>query len=263
VDEVKLFLRYSPWAIFAIAALFFLIPLFSTVEFSLSIRRGVYSLEAYESVFLDPEFAASFGYSLLIAVLTIVFGTILVVPMAYYVRLRLKWLRPAVEIVVMLPMIVPPIVLVFGYLRLFSSSSVLPLVNSSTGASILLVCGCITLSLPYLYRSIDSGLQTIDVQTLTEAAHILGARPFATIRLVIFPNILASVMSGAFLTFAVVMAEFVIASLLTRPAFGTYIQKVGVSKAYEPAALTILSFSITWGALAMMNFMTRFSRRAG
>jgi putative spermidine/putrescine transport system permease protein len=80
---------------------------------------------------------------------------------------------------------------------------------------------------------------------------------------VIFPNILPSVMAGAFLTFAVVMGEFVIASLLTRPAFGTYIQKISMSKAYEPAALTILSFAITWAALAMMNVMTRFSRRAG
>ncbi|MGZ2433857.1 putative spermidine/putrescine transport system permease protein [Rhizobium pisi] len=260
---MKFVLRYSPWTIFAIAAVFFLMPLFSTAEFSLSIRRGVYSLEAYESVFLDPEFAASFFYSLIIAVLTIIFGTIIVVPMAYYVRLRLQWLRPVVEIFVMLPMVVPPIVLVFGYLRLFSSSSVLPLADSSAGASILLICGCTTLSLPYLYRTIDTGLQTIDVQTLTDAAGILGARPFATIRLVIFPNILPSVMAGAFLTFAIVMGEFVIASLLTRPAFGTYIQKIGMSKAYEPAALTILSFAITWGALAMMNVMTRFSRRAG
>ena len=53
----------------------------------------------------------------------------------------------------------------------------------------------------------------------------------------IFPNIIVAVLSGAFLTLAIVIGEFTIASLLNRPAFGVYMQNIGANRAYEPAAL--------------------------
>src|SRR5690606_39783265 len=51
---------------------------------------------------------------------------------------------------------------------------------------------------------------------------------------VIFPNVISGVMSGAFITFAIVIGEFTLASLLNRPAFGPYLQLVGANRAYEP-----------------------------
>ena len=36
------------------------------------------------------------------------------------------------------------------------------------------------------------------------------------------------------------------ASLLNRPAFGPYLQLIGANRAYEPAALAIIAFAITW-----------------
>ncbi len=256
---MKTNLRLLPWICLSLGALFFLLPLIATAEFSLSLRREGYSFDAYRYVFSDPDFVSSFGYSALIAACTIVVGTVLVLPTVYLVRLRLPWLRPVVEFIVLLPLIVPPIILVFGYLRMFSSSSPFPLTGTARGSDILLICGYVTLTLPYMYRAIDTGLQAIDARTLTEAATILGARPATILIRVILPNILVSIMAGAFLTFAVVIGEFVIASLLTRPAFGPYIQRVGVAKAYEPAALAILSFIITWIAMGLIQLMAHFS----
>jgi dihydrodipicolinate synthase/N-acetylneuraminate lyase len=40
---------------------------------------------------------------------------------------------------------------------------------------LLLTFGYDTLALPYMYRAVDTGLQAIDVRTLTEAAECLGA----------------------------------------------------------------------------------------
>ena len=84
--------------------------------------------------------------------------------------------------------------------------------------------GYATLALPYMYRAVDTGLRTIDVRTLTEAAQILGAGWSTIIVRVILPNVLIAVLSGAFLTFAIVIGEFTMASLLNRPAFGPYLQ---------------------------------------
>src|SRR5690606_22493335 len=157
----------------------------------------------------------------------------------------LPQLRPFVEFVTLLPLIIPAIVLVFGYIRLYNTSSILPLTGTGTGTDILLILAYTALALPYMYRAVDTGLRTIDVGTLTEAARILGAGQVTIIARVIFPNIIVAVLSGAFLTLAIVMGEFTIASLVNRPAFGPYMQRIGANRALEPAALTIISFAFT------------------
>jgi putative spermidine/putrescine transport system permease protein len=253
-------MRVTAWGAFLFGALFFLLPLLGMTEFSLSMRRGVYSLDAYASVLADPQFRATFGYSVLMALFTIVFGVLLVVPTAYWVRLKLPGLRPWVEFVTLLPLVIPAIVIVFGYIRLYNTSSILPLTGSTMGTNLLLMFGYATLALPYMYRAVDTGLRTIDVVTLTEAAQSLGAGWAAIIGRVILPNVLVAVLSGAFLTFAIVLGEFTMAALLNRPAFGPYLQIVGANKAYEPSALAVIAFAITWGCMGLIQLVTRFQK---
>jgi putative spermidine/putrescine transport system permease protein len=258
VAQVKVS-KFWPWVIFALGAAYFLLPLVATFVFSLRMRRDSYTFDAYMSVFGDARFQATFSYSLVCAIAAIVVGIAIVLPAAYYVRLRLQFLRPVMEFITLLPLIVPPIILVFGHIKLFNSSSILPLTNSTLGTDILIVCGYVTLSLPYMYRAIDTGLRTIDVQTMTEASTILGATPLRTMTQVILPNIFLAVLSGAFLTFAIVIGEFVLASLLNRPAFGVYMQNIGANRAYEPSALAIISFALTWGAMGVIQLLDRFA----
>lgn len=249
------------WAIFVLGAAYFLIPLIATINFALHIRRDQITLDAFTGVIVDPEFIRTFGYSFVISLLTIAVGAAITVPAAYLVRLRFPQLRPFVEFVTLLPLIIPPIILVFGYIRLYNTSSVLPLTGSAIGTDILLILSYVALGLPYMYRAVDTGLRTIDVRTLTEAATIMGARQTTIIARVIFPNILIAVLSGAFLTFAIVIGEFTMASLLARPAFGTYLQRIGITKVYYPQALSIITFVITWGAMGMIQLLARFAPR--
>ncbi|MBE0580640.1 ABC transporter permease [Devosia sp.] len=253
--------KFWSWLVFGLGAAYFIIPLVATFMFSLSMRRGYYSFDSYASVFSDPRFQATFGYSAVIGLFSIVVGILVVVPAVYFVRLRLPWLRPAVEFITLMPLIIPAIVLVYGYIRLYNSSSIIPFTGSALGTDILLTCAYVTLALPYMYRAVDTGMRTIDIQTLTEAAQIAGANTAQIIGRIILPNILVAVLSGAFLTFAIVIGEFTIASLLNRPAFGPYLQNIGANRAYEPAALAIISFIITWGAMGMINVLGRFAPR--
>jgi putative spermidine/putrescine transport system permease protein len=213
-------------------------------------RRGSYSLDAYRVVLADPHFQQTFLYSCTLAVLTVVIGIVLVVPAAVAVRLHAPRLRGLVEFMTLLPLVVPAIVIVFGYLRLYGSSSILALTDTARGADALLVFGYVTLALPYLYRAIDAGLSAIDVRTLTEAAESLGARPATVLLRVVLPNIRSALLSGAFLTVAIVLGEFTFASLLDRPAFGPYMQLLGANRAYEPAALSLIAFALTWALMA-------------
>jgi putative spermidine/putrescine transport system permease protein len=245
--------RLGAWLAIAIGTLYFVVPLVATFEFSLRMRRGEYSFDAYRAVLGDPAFQATFAYSTAIALLTIVVGVLLVVPTAYWIRLRLPGLRPLVEFITLLPLVIPAIVIVFGYLRLYNSSSWLPLTASARATDLLLTFGYVTLAMPYMYRAVDTGLRSIDVRTLTEAAEILGAGMPTILWKIILPNIRAAILSGAFLTFAIVIGEFTLASLLNRPAFGPYLQLIGANRAYEPSALAIIAFLVTWGCMGLIN----------
>lgn len=257
---MSLYARITGWIALLFGLTYFALPLFGLTEFSLKARRGVYSFDAYAKIIGDPEFQATFSYSVAMALVTIIMGVLIVVPTAFWVRLKMPWARPYVEFVTLLPLVIPAIVIVFGYIRLYNTSSWLPLTGSVMGTNLLLAFGYTTLALPYMYRAVDTGLRTIDVATLTEAAQSLGAGWATILGRVILPNVLVAVMSGAFLTFAIVIGEFTLAALLDRPAFGPYLQRIGANKPYEPFALSVISFGITWACMGLIQLTNRFSK---
>jgi putative spermidine/putrescine transport system permease protein len=247
--------RFGAWIAAGLGVVYFLVPLVATFEFSLRMRRGVYSFDAYRAVFASGDFQSAFLYSAALALVTIVVVATIAVPTAYFVRLRLPQLAGIVEFITLLPLVIPAIVLVFGFIRLYGSSSILPLTATSLGADALLMFGYVGLSLPYMYRAVDTALQAIDARTLTEAAQSQGAGPVRILIDIIFPNIRSGVLSGAFLSFAIVIGEFTMASLLDRPAFGPYLQRIGASRAYEPSALAIMAFALTWACLGLIQLV--------
>jgi putative spermidine/putrescine transport system permease protein len=253
--------RLGPWIAIAVGVLYFVVPLIGTFEFSLRVRRGEYSFDAYRNVLADPRFQATFGYSTLLALATIVVGVLLVVPTAYWIQLRLPRLRPIVEFITLLPLVIPAIVLVFGYLHIYNSSSFLPMTSSERATDVLLMCSYVTLALPYMYRSVDTGLRAINVRTLTEAAESLGASRSTILFRVIFPNVRVAILNGAFITFAIVIGEFTMAALLSRPAFGPYLQLIGANRAYEPSALAIIAFVVTWACMGLIQIFGGGARK--
>lgn len=249
--------RFWSWTIFALASVYFLLPLVGMLEFSLRARRGVYSLDAYRNVLDDAQFHQTLAYSLILSAATVMLGVLIVAPTAFWVQLKIPRLRPLVEFITLLPLVIPPIVIAFGYIRLYNTSSLLPLTGSARGTDFLLTAGYATLSLPYMYRAIDTGLRAIDIRSLTEAAQSLGAGWITVLARVVLPNISVAILSGSFLTFAIVIGEYVLAALLDRPAFGPYMVWMGSNRAYEPAALAVISFGLTWAAMAAIQVLAR------
>lgn len=241
------------WLWIVLGVIYFFLPLLATIEFSLRARP---SLVAYQNVFNDSKFLGSLFYSFGIGILTIVVSLLIIVPTAYWVHLRLPRLRPIVEFVTLLPFVVPAVILVFGLIRIYSRQPFV-LTNTEAGSNILLIGAYVVLSFPYVYRSVDTGLRAIDVRTLTEAAQSLGASWPTILLRVIFPNLRVALLSGAFLTLAIVIGEFTIASFLARPAFGPYLSLLGQNKAYEPASVSIISFGLTWGLMGIIQFLGR------
>ncbi|HNB36466.1 MAG TPA: ABC transporter permease subunit [Anaerolineales bacterium] len=252
------------WVWFIIGALYFILPLFATFEFSLT-WDPANPLKAYQRAFEDRDFWETFLYSNFLALATIVFSILLIVPTAYWIRLRLPEARRVVEFITLMPFVVPAIVLVFGLIRIYSSSFnvpfteiqlMQPLTNFKAGTNVLIIAGYMVLAMPYMYRSVDTGMRTVDIRTLTEAAQSLGASWFVIISQIILPNIRSALLSGALLTFAIVVGEVTLASFLGVDAFGPYLFLLGQHRAYEPAALSFVSFLLTWAAMGLLQLVT-------
>ncbi len=240
------------WFIMALGIIYFFLPLVATFVFSLKARKDVLSFQAYTNIFHDPMFIYSFTYSVIWAILTIIVGILLLVPTAFVIRLRVPKARTPVEFITLLPFVIPPIVYVFGIVRTYSTPPI-NFINSP----IMLIAGYTVLSMPYMYRAVDTGLRAIDVRTLTEAAQSLGAGWPTILFRVILPNIRTAILSGAFLSFAIVIGELILAQYLVKPAFAPYMAYQMQQKAFEPAAMAIISFALTWIALGIIQLIGR------
>ena len=233
-----------------IGAAYFLIPLVATLLFSLKSNETgqCCSLSSYGEILHDPAFWKTLRLSLMLAVETIVIALVLLIPTVYCVHLKLPRLRPVIGFLALIPFVVPPIVLVVGLLDVFKGTPAWFYAEPYG----FLVGAYVILAFPYIYFALDAGFRAIDVHTLTEASQNLGANWRTTLLSVILPNIRAAALAGAFLTLAIVMGEFTIASLATFDTFPIYLQYINQNKAYPAASVTLLAFAITWAAMVAL-----------
>lgn len=263
VEEARprrsLLARLWPWLLVAVAVAYFFTPLVGTFRLSLQAERGVLSITAYRQILDNPVFWPAFVESVVNALATILVSLLVIVPTAYWVTLKMPRLRPVVEFITLLPFVIPGVVLVFALLRLYSRP---PLLLTSTyfSSRLVMICAYAALSFPYMYRSVDNGLRSINVRSLTEAAQSLGAGWPTILGKVIFPNLRVALLSGALLTFAIVLGELTIALYMAQHTLGPFMADIVRNKPFQAAALTLMVFSLTWAAMGMISFVTN---RAG
>ena len=248
--------RLWAWVIYAAAGLYFLLPLAATFYWSLRAEKDTLGLEAYRRLFADINFLPAFSQSIVNAIAAILLSLLLIVPTAYWVTLRLPKLRPVVEFITLLPFVIPAVVLVFGLIRLYSRPPLL-LTATYDSSRVVLVCVYAALAFPYVFRAVDNGLRAMDVRALTEAAQSLGANWFTILFQVIFPNLRVALLSGALLTFAIVIGELTIALFMAQRTLGPYMANLTRSKVYEPSAMAIVAFALTWAALGLIQLIGR------
>lgn len=254
--------RLVSWLILIAAILYFFVPLLAT--FLHSVKPAPDGIPdptlAYRQVLADSRFYVGLAYSFAVGVVTIIVSLLIIVPTAYWVRLKVPRLRPVVEFVTLMPFVVPPVVLVFGLIRTYGGKP-FQLLATNVGSDAVLIGAYVVLSFPYMYRAVDTGLAAIDVRTLTEASQSLGASWARILWQVIFPNLRTALLSGAFLTLAIVIGEYTIAQFMARTwAFGPYLSLLGRGAPFTPAVVSLISFALTWIAMGVIAYLGRGSR---
>jgi putative spermidine/putrescine transport system permease protein len=152
--------------------------------------------------------------------------------------------------------VIPPIVLTVGVLQVF------PVQLKAT--MWLLGIEYVILAMPFAYRSIDAGLRSIDLKTLTEASSNLGANWLQTIWRVILPNLGTSLLSATVLIVALCLGEFTMASLNLVTTFPVWIVEFDQLNANISVAASILALVVTWLFLMLIVLIgSRQARRTG
>lgn len=253
--------RTGRWIVLGLAAVYFLGPLAAAISFTVQNPTGGITLSAYRRIFTINNGQLGLGgallYSLQISLVTIVLTLALMVPTQLLLHLRLPAWRGIVEVISLLPLVVPPVVLVVGVSDVYTS--VAPRASAAAGTDhgvafeilrwirddghpLLLALLYVVLALPFVYRTIDAGLRAVDVPTLVEAARNLGASWPAVLRTVLVPALRGAIANAAFLCFALVMGEFTIASILlyTKP-FPVWLAQLPTNDGQVQAAVSVFS----------------------
>ncbi|MBN9606365.1 MAG: ABC transporter permease subunit [Actinomycetales bacterium] len=235
--------RATRAVILAVVGVLFAIPLLALVEFTLrGGLQGGYTLDHWIAVFsggLDRSYKPlwdGLGNSLVLAIVTVLLMLVLLVPTMILVRLRFPRLHRPLEFLCLLPVTIPAIVLVVGLAPVYS---VIARMFGSGTWTLAFAYGI--LALPYAYRAIQSNLVAVDVATLSEAARSLGAGWPTVLATVILPNLRRGLLAAAFISIAVVLGEFTIASLLSRTNLQTAIVLVSKQDPYTAYIVILLS----------------------
>ncbi len=148
-----------------------------------------------------------------LAFITTVLLFVISIPLSYWMAYTKSKIKPVMETLVSMPLVLPPTVLGFYLLIAFSPSNAfgswldewlgLKLVFSFEG----LVIASIIYSLPFMVHPIQSGFANLS-PTLKEASYVLGKSKIKTLNKVLLPNIKSSLLTGIVLSFAHTVGEF-------------------------------------------------------
>ncbi|TMS52083.1 ABC transporter permease subunit [Mycobacterium sp. DBP42] len=252
--QVNRAVRTALWVLFG---LFFLFPLYAMADFSTrNLIAGGRTAAAWRNLVADEELYHAILISLLLAVFTVVVMLILLVPTMIWVRLRARWAGRFVEFLCLLPLTIPALVVVVGLRNVYLWVTYL------LGESALtLTFVYVVLVLPFAYRAIDSALAAIDLQTLAEAARSLGAGWVSTIGRVIVPNIWSGILSAAFISIAVVLGEYTVASLSGFETLPVQIVAIGKVDGPTSVAASLATLLLGFVLLLILAAVTRGRRR--
>lgn len=135
------------------------------------------------------------------------------IPLASWLSHNKTILKTIAEVIVSMPLVLPPSVIGFYMLLAFSPGNAfgayleqwfnVRLVFSFEG----LLIASVIYSLPFMVHPIQSGLSSLS-PSLKEAAYSLGKTKFQTLIKVLLPNIKSSLLTGIVLTFAHTIGEF-------------------------------------------------------
>lgn len=223
-----------------------LVPILATLVYSLSSRWGAtilpdgFTLDWYLKLLSDTRFIEAFGRSLLVCVAALALSTLLILPAIFVVFYYFPKLDRVMNLLILLPFAVPPVVSSVGLLQLYADSTV-PIV----GTPWILIGTYFTIALPFMYRALANSFSAINLRDLMDAAHLLGASTTQAFLQIVLPNVRKGLMASLFLSFSFLLGEFVFANILVGTRYETlqiYLYNMRQTSGHFTSALVMTYF---------------------
>ena len=162
---------------------------------------------------MDPQFAQTLWLTLKLAVSTTVILVVIGLPFAWWLAYTKVRIKPLIEALVSMPMVLPPSVIGYYMLVVYSPRNwfgewlgrVFDVRLAFTFEGVLIAS--VIFSLPFMIQPLHNGLRSLP-NSLREASYTLGKSKLTTFFRVLLPNIKPSVITAVALTFAHSIGEF-------------------------------------------------------
>ncbi|BEI24993.1 ABC transporter permease [Vibrio fluvialis] len=223
-----------------------LVPIIATLVYSLSSRWGAtilpdgFTVDWYLKLLSDTRFIEAFGRSLLVCVAALALSTLLILPAIFVVFYYFPKLDRVMNLLILLPFAVPPVVSSVGLLQLYADSAV-PIV----GTPWILIGTYFTIALPFMYRALANSFSAINLRDLMDAAHLLGASTTQAFLQIVLPNVRKGLMASLFLSFSFLLGEFVFTNILVGTRYETlqiYLYNMRQTSGHFTSALVMTYF---------------------
>lgn len=255
--------RVTAVVVLALFGLVFAVPLVALAQFTF--RQGTdggLTLAHYAAI-VDPANTATYQpvfdglvASLLIAAITVAIVLFVLLPAQIVTALRYPRLRRVLEFVCLVPITVPVVVLVVGFIPVYQ---VVAQVFGSGAWTLAFAIGIV--SLPFAFRPIATALTAVDVTVLAEAARSLGASWWTVTWRILLPNLRRGITAACFLTITVVLGEYTLASFLSRTTFQTALVLVQQTDPYVAAVFSLAALLFGFVLLVVIGRVGAGRRR--
>lgn len=233
----------------------FLIPLLAMTWFTFqTVGTGAFTLAHYAAI-LDPAQASNYsdlfagiGNSIILAVIVVAIIVVLLLPAMLLAELRFPKVHRVLEFVCLIPITVPTIVLVVGFVPVYQ---VVQGVLGSDPWTLSFAIGVIVL--PFAYRPIQANIGVLNLTTLTEAARSLGASWPVAVWRVVLPNLRRGLLSSCLLTISVVLGEFTIANFLGQNTFQTALLLLQQTDPYVATICAVVALFFVFVLLVVIS----------
>jgi thiamine transport system permease protein len=247
---------------------FLVFPVLGVLILGLVVGPG----SSFQDVMNSQVTHATLWFTFLQAAASTILAVVLGLPGAFLLaRLEFKG-KQAVRAAVILPFILPPIVVVVGFLRMFGSygfvDSVAMALTGATESVVNLAAGVPGIVLAHAFYNIplvillvSAALERLD-SDIEDTAELLGASSIQKLRRIVLPHVMPSLLSAAILTFLFCFMSFPIVlalgqgrymtlEVLIYYAFTSFIKTVSPGELSRPHLLGGILYALLIGVIVV------------
>lgn len=194
---------------------FLLLPLVVTLPMAFSPANGLtfpptsYSLDLFRTFFTSPDWLEPLYQSVKVALATTAISMLAGVPSAYWIARQTFWGKKLITGAIMSPLVLPSVVLALGLYLYFSYLRIHSSTLSLTVAHVIVI-------LPFVILMTSAGVHKLD-RNLEFGAELMGAGPIRIFLTVVLPQLVPSLVSGAFFSFLLSFDELTLSWFLCDP----------------------------------------------